>query len=145
MKNSSLLSINPVTNILNSPAGPNWIKITKLYSDFSAASLTNDIEIFQLVPKGVIHACVINNNTNFTGGLVASSTLSVGISTLLTKYATASSVFGGVGLAGTFNNIGSESLTTPTSIRAAMVTTVGLINTLTAGSVTFYILVSVLP
>lgn len=145
MKNSSLLSINPPINIAGVPSSANWIKITKQYSDFSAGSLTNDIELFKLVPNGIIHSCVIVNSSTFTGGLVASSTLSVGISGNLVKYATASSVFGGTGLAGIFNNMGYESQTVSTSIRAAMITTIGNINTLTSGNAIFYLLISVLP
>lgn len=145
MKTSSLLSLNPPTNLAGIPAGANWIKITKQYSDFSAASLTNDIEILQLVPRGVIHACIIANNSSFTGGVVASSTLSVGINGNLIKYAAASSVFGGAAIAGIGGTVGCESFSTATSIRASLITTVGLINTLTSGSADFFLLVSVLP
>lgn len=145
MKTSALQSINPVTNLSGVPSTANWIKITKHYTDFSAASLTNNVTLLNLVPKGVIHACVINNLAIFVGGFIASSTLSVGTVALPTKYCAASTVSGGIGLLGILNNMAVESMSTATPIVANLITTGGFINTLTSGNAEFYLLISVLP
>lgn len=126
-----------------------WIKITKTYSDFSTAGLSNDIEIYSLPAKSVIQGCVIKHSTLFSGGTIATYTASVGINGNLVKYATAFNVFQavsnttfglGTAIVPTVENFGAV-----TSIRGAVVSTVGLLNAATQGSVDFYLLVSTLP
>jgi hypothetical protein len=126
-----------------------WIKITKTYSDFSTAGLTNDIEIYSLPAKGIIQSCVIKHTTLFTGGLIATYTASVGINGNLVKYAATLNVLQAVGnttfglgaaIVPTVENFGAA-----TSIRGSVVSTVGLLNAATQGSVDFYLLVSTLP
>lgn len=126
-----------------------WIKITKSYSDFSTAGLTNDIEIYSLPAKSVIQGCIIKHSTLFSGGAIATYTASVGINGNLVKYAAAFNVFQavsnttfglGTSIAPTVENFGAA-----TSIRGAVVSTVGLLNAATQGSVDFYLLVSTLP
>ena len=129
-----------------------WVKVTKSYTDFATAALTNNVEIYSLPAKGVIHQVVMHHTAAFTGGLIATYTLSVGIAGTLTKYVAASNVFQAAGntiifpaasvmpLSATPENMGSA-----TSIRAAAISTVGNLNAATAGSVDIYLLVSLLP
>lgn len=126
-----------------------WIKITKTYSNFSTAGLTNDIEIYSLPAKSIIQGCVIKHTTLFSGGTIATYTASVGINGNLVKYAAtfnvlqavANTTFGiGTAIAPTVENFG-----VATSIRGSVISTVGLLNAATQGSVDFYLLVSTLP
>lgn len=129
---------------------PQWIKITKTYTDFSIAGLTNDIEIYSLPAKGVIHSVILKHSTLFTGGAIASYTISTGIIGTLAKYSTAFNVQQAVG--NTVIKMGIpaavpslENFGVITSIRGAAISTVANLNTATQGSVDFYILVSLIP
>ena len=72
---------------------PRWIKVTKTYTDLAAASLTNNIEVYSLPAGNVIHATKLKHSASFTGGTIASYTLSVGITGNLVKYLMAFDVF----------------------------------------------------
>ncbi len=126
------------------PGNPNWIKITKLFSDFSTAGLTNSINIFSLPAKGVIHAVFLNPTTLFSGGIIASYTISVGISGTPAKYNAAANVFTGAGLPTPTAGIFVENMSGSTNIQATSISTVGNLNAATAGSVDIYILISLL-
>lgn len=128
---------------------PSWKKVTKLFSDFSTAGLTNDIEIYSLAAKEVVHSIQIKQITAFTGGLISAYTMSAGIAGNLTKFTLAFDVFQapgntvfslGVSIPPTMENSG-----VATSIRGAAISVTGLLNTATQGSVDFYILTSKLP
>lgn len=127
------------------PTVPRWIKITKTYTDFSTAGLTNEISIYTLPAKGIIHACQIFPSTVFSGGTIASYTISVGISGNATKYGVAANVFTGATLSTINALIGIESMSGTTSIKATAISTVGLLNAASAGSVDIYLLISQLP
>jgi len=121
-----------------------WDKVTKSYSDFSAASLSNDIEIYLLPEGSVIHGVVIKHSTSFSGGLIASYTISVGIIGNLSKYAPSFSVSQAVSDTAFqatscfyLENWGSSK-----SVRANAVSLIGLLNADTQGEVEFYIGVS---
>lgn len=126
---------------------PAWVKYTKTYTDLAAAGLTNDIELFSLAAKEVIHAVVLKASTAFSGGTIATYTLSVGISGTIGKYAPAFDVKQTVG-----NNVfgfnelpGMENFSSATSIRLGAISTVGLLNAATAGVVDVWVLKSTLP
>lgn len=142
------MSYTPSVNPNNTPQ---WIKITKLYSDFATAGLTNDIEIYSLSAKQVVHSAVIHHTAAFVGGTIASYTMSVGSGTPFVNYIAASNVFQAAGNTVIFPAISAPIAQLPqnfgasTSIRAAAISTVGLLNAATAGSVDFYLLVSNLP
>lgn len=130
------------------PNSPKWIKITKSFTDFSAAGLTNDIEIFSLPAGGVVHSAIMKHTTAFTGGTIATYTVSVGITGNLVKYgavfnvkqAVGSTTFGlGTSIVPTVEDFGAV-----TSVRAAATSTVGLLNAASAGSMDFYLLISTL-
>lgn len=126
--------------------GPTWSKIATIgFADLSAAALTNDIELYELQAKEFIHSVLIVPTVAFSGGAVASFTLSVGIGGNLTKYHTAQNAFTGFVVTAQENSNFLESLTTTTSIRIAAVATGANLNALTAGSVDVYLSRSILP
>jgi hypothetical protein len=124
---------------------PQWIKITKSYTDFATAGLTNDIEIFSLPARSMIHATQIYAPTKFSGGLISAFTISVGITGTLTKYAAAVSVFTAATLQQPSAITGIESISAATSIRAQAISVTGNLNAATQGAVEIYLLVSKLP
>jgi hypothetical protein len=129
------------------PNTPAWYKVTKTFSDFATAGLTNDISIFTLPAKGYIHDIKIVPTTAFSGGTIATYTVSVGISGSLSKYAIATNVFTGNVTINTVHTSlpGLESTSGTTDIRAQVISTVGNLNAATAGTVNFYLLISELP
>ena len=123
---------------------PNWVRVTKSYSDFSTAGLTNDIEVYSLPAGYAIHACVIKQSVAFAGGAISDYDISVGIVGTLAKYCAAHDVDSAV-TATNFTSattFGIESFTAATSIRGAATSVGANLNAATAGSVTFYLLVS---
>lgn len=124
-----------------------WAKFTKTFSDFSTAGLTNDVEVLSLPARGVIQKVVIKHTTAFSGGTIASYTVSVGISGNFTKYAAAFDVFQATGdTTFGFNNLQNmESFGAATSIRAQATATGDDLDQAAAGSVDIYVLYSVLP
>lgn len=119
-------------------------EVTKVYTDFATAGLTNDIEIFSLPPGGVIHAVKLKHSTAFTGGSIASYTLSVGVVGTLAKYLAAKDVFTAAGATVIYTGatIGADHQTNAISIRAEATGSHNL-DTATAGSATFWIYYSV--
>lgn len=68
-----------VKKVPQSSAGPQWIRITKSYTDFSAAA-TSSFDIIYSLPAGkVLHAAIFKHSTSFSGGSIASYTLSLGL------------------------------------------------------------------
>lgn len=127
------------------PNTAQWKKVTKVYTDFSTAGVTNNIEIYLLPAKGVIHAVLVSPTVAFAGGLIATYTISVGIAGTLAKYAPATNAFTGFTLPVISVITGIESLSGTTSIKASAISTVGNLSAATAGSVDFYLLISLLP
>jgi len=91
----SSLKVDPTTGqISGGTLAPYFRKITKTFSNLAQATTSFDIELFQLPAGGVIHALKLKHSAAFTGGPISAYTLSIGISTNLTKYMAAKSVFG---------------------------------------------------
>ena len=122
---------------------PQWKTFTVTHTQLQAASLTNDIELFSLLPGAVIHNVIISHTVPFIGGGRTSYTLSVGVSGNLTKYAAAFDVFQAAGSSvGQISNInGLEDKVSSSSIRLAAISDFNL-NTSTAGTVIVKVLVS---
>lgn len=125
---------------------PQWIKIaTKSFTDFAIAGLVNTIASgYSLPAQSVIHAVWIKPTTTFSGGTIASYTISVGVGSGagVAKYFTAASVFTGVSLVNPLALIGIESVGSPTSITLTATSTVGLLNAADQGDVEVWALVS---
>lgn len=131
---------------------PTWVKVTKAYSDFSAASPTNNIEIFSLPAQGVVHAAIMQHTASFTGGGIVTYTISVGYTGQVINYIAADDVFIAPGaIRMDDGNHGGGSLprfvswASTTSIRAYATSGGANLNAATAGSVSFWLLVSLPP
>lgn len=130
---------------------PQWVKVTKTYTDLSTAATTNDIEVYSLPAKSTIHAGVLKTTTAFSGGGLSSYSFSVGTAPGFTDlitgpYSGTAAVsntnferVAGALLPNFIKNFGSA-----TSIRLSASCDVNL-NGATAGSVDLYLLVSTLP
>jgi hypothetical protein len=122
---------------------PVWIKYTLTYDQMAPNGFTYSAPLFTLPPKGVIHAVKIKHSAAFTGGLIASYTVSVGISGNLTKYAAASNVFDAPGDTNfdLSSTVGGEShADAGTQIYAAATSTTGWLSDATQGSVDIWVL-----
>lgn len=125
-------------------SAPKWIKVTKLFSDLAAAALLNDIEVYSLPAGAFVHAVKLKHGTPFQGGTIATYTLSVGITGFPVKYLPIFDVFQAAGntVQGFSSTVGTENHGAVTSIRLSAVSTVGLLNAATQGSVDVWFLVS---
>ena len=124
---------------------PSWVKVTLAFGAFSAAALTSNANLYSLPAGGVLHAVKIKQSASFTGGAVASCTVSVGISGNNAKYATAFDVFQ-ASAATTFQvtgTVGGEDQAAAFQLTATAISTGANLNALTAGSVDVWLLISV--
>lgn len=126
------------------PTSPQWIKITKTFTDFSTAGLTNSVTIYSLPAKYAIQATQLNISTAFSGGTIATYTISVGNGGTPTKYAAATNAFTGATLPAMSTISAVENMSGTTNILATAISTVGNLNAATAGSVDIYLLISAL-
>lgn len=126
---------------------PTWKKVTKTYTDLATGGVTNNITVYTLAAKEYVHDVKIVPTTAFSGGLIATYSLSVGIAGSLLKYAAAVDVFTG----NTTTNLvhtplaGLESTGGATALKLSAISTVANLSAATAGSVDVYILTSILP
>lgn len=132
------------------PSAATWIKITKTFSDFSTAGLTNSLTIYTLPAKGVVHSVIMKHSTSFSGGSIATYTISVGKTGSLQAYVTNSNVLQASSATLTFQPVSAmipityDSGTT-TNIIANAISTVANLNAATQGSTDIYLLISNLP
>lgn len=123
------------------------IKVSKAYSDFSAAATTNNIRLFELPGGCIILASKLKHRQAFTGGAVSACTISVGpAGGTATKYQAARDVFAAVSANGAFISSSSgqegEHGTTAVGINAYATSTTANLDALTAGIVDFYFTVT---
>lgn len=124
-----------------------WIEYKVTFGTFTAAALTQDISLFSLGIKQYINDIKIVPTTAFSGGAIASYTLSVGIVGSLAKYCPAKNVFTGNTTTTEIHGCiaGLESVSAATDIRIAATTTGANLNAATLGAASVYVLVSTLP
>ena len=141
----------PIT-LLSGPAGGSpfvtaWQSYTVSYTQLAAAALTNSITLVSLPAKTLIHGVVIKHSASFTGGAIASYQVSVGISGAPAKFASLFSVFQAPGdtVAQVSSGPDLENFGSATNILLSAVSTGANLNAATAGSVTVWLLTSVLP
>lgn len=131
----------PITSTYLPVGIPTWVKITKSFSDFSTAGLTNTITLATLPAKTIVTASAIYPSTPFTGGLISAYSISLGIasavdlmpasSTFTTPTRPFASNLAVAGIQG-----GTQAVT------ATAISVTGLLNAATAGSVDIYLLES---
>lgn len=124
---------------------PSWVKVTLAFGAFSAAALTANANLYSLPAGGVLHAVKIKQSASFTGGAVASCTVSVGIAGNVSKYASAFDVFQAPA-SNTFQvtgTVGGEDQASAAQLTATATSTGANLNALTAGSVDVWLLISV--
>lgn len=126
-------------------AFPQWVKVSKTYSDLAAAALSNSITLLTLPAGGVVHAVKLKHSTAFAGGAIATYTVEVGPATDTDKYAPPLDVFQAIGasvyeLAGI---LGGESHTGTTVIQLTARATGANLDQASAGAVDVWVLYSV--
>lgn len=139
--------VTGATGPTGATGGLAWTKYTVTFTQLSAAALTNNIELFQLAAKETVQSVVVKASAAFTGGLIATYTVSVGPAGNLVKYAVAFNVFQAPATNLSSVNIlpGVEDFSSATSIRISAISTVGNLNAATAGSVDVWVLKSTIP
>lgn len=136
--------VNTKTDAAYIPSAPHWIKITKNFSDFSTAGLSSTITLISLPAGSVVTATSMKVGTAFTGGIIASYTLSVGVASNI-DLLPASSSFTTTTRPFVSNLAVGIKTATSENVGITAISTVGLLNAATAGSVDVYLLVSSLP
>lgn len=126
---------------------PKWTKVTKTFTDFSAAATNRQISILTLPISGYIHDVKIIPTTAFSGGLIGTYTISVGKAGATTRYSIPTNVFTGNTTVTDIHTplVGLESISATEAITATALTTVANLDQATAGSVDIHLLVSILP
>lgn len=127
------------------PVIPRWVKVTKDYSLWSTAALTNTINLYTLAAGSIVHSVKVKHSAAFTGGAISACTLGVGITGSATKYISAFDVFQAPGA--TVLTIGpstptAENHTSSVAITALLTSTSANLSALTAGTVDIWILYS---
>lgn len=128
-------------NLQSLSTSTRWVKITKSYTDFSTASLTNTINIATVPLKTVVSAVVLNPSTSFTGGIISAYSISVGVASNI-DLMPASSTFTTPTRPFTSNLIVAGKVGTADTITATAIAVTGLLNTATAGTVDIWLLES---
>lgn len=75
---------------------PSWMKVATdadYLSIFSAAALTNQVPLFQLDKKCILHGIRIKHSVSFAGGGISAYTVSVGDISNAARFASAFDVF----------------------------------------------------
>lgn len=120
-----------------------WIKVSKAYTDFSAAARTNSITILSLPAGGIITAVKLKHSTAFSGGAISAYTISVGVgsTTYVAKYLGAFDVFQATGATvfAVSGTVDSESHSGAVNITATATSVGADLDAATAGVVDFWI------
>lgn len=137
----------PPLSLISAAKGLLWTQFTVDATDFTAAAAAEDVELFVLPARGVIHNVALKHTTAFSGGTSSALTLSVGITGTLTKYSAAFDVFQATGDAVfSFNDLANlEDLAVTTSIRVEATATGDTLDNVGTGSCDIWVLTSELP
>lgn len=123
-----------------------WLKVVIPYTSLQTAGLTNTVPVYLLPTNGVVHAAYANVTTLFSGGAIATIVATLGIGGTVAKYMASSSMASTGGVAGTaITAPAPESLVGTTQVNLYAISTVANLSALTQGSITVWMLVSVLP
>lgn len=148
MTSSGGAIVEGVTTTAQMVSMPRWTKYSVLHTALQTAATTNNIELFSLPAKTLIHKVIIKQSTAFLG--TATYTLSVGITGTLAKYiaaydvttAVSSSNFGGSLVT---VNATLEDFLSATSIKVAATSTIQNLSSSSAGAADIWVLTSTLP
>lgn len=123
-----------------------WTSYTATFADFSSAATTTTITLATLPTKTVLHAVAIKHSIAFPIGLGA-VTISVGVAGSVDKYASGFDVTQAPATAvGQLSNaVFIENFGAPVVVTATAVSQLFSLNTVTAGSVTIWLLTTTLP
>jgi hypothetical protein len=126
---------------------PRWTKYTVGHAALQAAALTNDIELFSLPAKAMLHEVHVKHSTAFAGTGITAYTVSVGIAGETTRYSDAFDVFQAVGDTVFDPNAGGflEDHGSATSVRIFATSEGANLDQSSAGSVDVWVLWSTLP
>lgn len=135
------------------PTSPRWTKYIINLSDFTAAAITEDIELFQLAMGQMIHEVIIHPTTQFALSGASDYKLSVGISGNLTKYCANFDVDTAPSTTNFYTETQSDptpeaisiGLDSPTSIRVRATSVGANLNAGGTGQASIYVLTSLLP
>lgn len=126
---------------------PRWTLITLSFASFSAAANTNDVSLTVLPARTMLHQVVIKHSAPAAGAGLTAYTLSVGLATNFTAYTQPFDVKQAVAQAARsitqiddVPNFGSTQ-----DIRIQAISTGALLNGVTTGTFSIWILTSVLP
>lgn len=141
-----MIQVNNNQGLIATAIYPSWKKVTKTYTDFSAASLTNNISIYTLQPKEILHSVTIKCTTQFSGTLITSILSSVGISGTLALFIQGTTNMTG-SIVGTDGNITStaffQNYGATTDVRLTLVSIGAFLNVLTQGVIEIQLLTSI--
>jgi hypothetical protein len=120
-----------------------WHSYPVSYADVSTGSLINSITLFSLPAGSIVHGVVIYHTTEFLGGNITNTTLSLGISGDLVKYASPWDVFQApaTNLALVSQDFFLEDVANPVNVLLTATSDVNL-SDLTQGAATIKVLIS---
>ena len=141
--------MNTENQLFSSGVGVNKLtKVTIPYNNVGIAlpGLVATLTIYTLQAKEYINDIKIIPTTAYSGGSVSACTASIGVSTGLTKYTAAVNIFTGNTLITDTHILipGLESTSASIPLLLTITSTVGLLNTLSAGSLDIYIFTTIL-
>lgn len=138
-----------VTSVVTSPLSPTMMKLTVPFTSFETSGFSTTVPVVTLPPKSVVMGAIMKHTQPFSGGIIATCTLSLGVTGNLIKYCPAYNCMAPVSDTA-FGALSSpildlQGFTTGPTVVATCVTTVANTLALTQGSVDIYILVAQLP
>lgn len=124
-----------------------WTKYTVDYSQFSFVGTNFGIDLTQLPAKRVLLAVCIKHSTSFSGGAISSYTLSVGLSGLSSKYASAFNVrqAPGSSVAQLSSGVWCEDFVSPTTVRVQATSVGAALNAATQGTAEIWLYTTDMP
>jgi hypothetical protein len=130
---------------VNPSSVPQWFRRTLKAVDLSAAATSNNVRLMSLPKGGVVHGVKIKHSQAFSGGAIASYTLSVGVTGNNTKYASAFDVKQAPSATAfqMTSDFGSESHDLAVDLTVSAVSTGANLSVSTSGVVDVWVLMSV--
>lgn len=128
-----------------------WVKSTIRFSDYTAAGLTESLTAVVLGAFEYVADLVVHVVTPFSGGAVATATLTLQNKAASASYFAAVDIFTGTSKFAYYRPSGLGTIAMPTfntggeEVKALLTTTVANINTLTAGEVWVFIQIKSIP